>query len=369
MMIAEQETPLAAKTLSDEHFYGLDILRVISVLAVVFFHFAFRGEAAGELPAINISDAVKNIAKDGSLGVSVFFIISGFVIAYSAEGQKPLNFLVSRFSRIYPTFFIIMSLTATVILLSSNPLFTISAKQYVANIFIFSKLTGEPFVDGAYWSIVLEVIFYGWIFIIITLGQFRNILRIIPFWLALSCLNELYIGSEHLQNLFITEYSGFFAMGIILNRLRNGFSLYATVLFVVAAIYSIHTSNAGIAWAEQAYSTEFSPIIRASVIFVAIAVFILLLRLKVGVRYRHGLSMLGGMTYALYLLHQNIGYIVITGLMHSVSASTAIATTVTGLIVFSGLYHVMVERRLNPKLKRQLLRLVNKPNRPVATAL
>ncbi|MCM0750675.1 hypothetical protein DEA98_02050 [Brucella pseudogrignonensis] len=128
-------------------------------------------------------------------------MISGFVIAYSAEGQKPFNFLISRFSRIYPTFLIIMSVSALVIWLSGNPLFQISSDQYLANIFIFSKLLGQSFVDGAYWSIVLELIFYGWIFILIALGQFHNIIRIIPLWLGFSFLNEFYIGSEHLQNL------------------------------------------------------------------------------------------------------------------------------------------------------------------------
>ncbi|NKX15603.1 hypothetical protein HGG75_02155 [Ochrobactrum pseudogrignonense] len=85
--------------------------------------------------------------------------------------------------------------------LSGNPLFQISSDQYLANIFIFSKLLGQSFVDGAYWSIVLELIFYGWIFILIALGQFHNIIRIIPLWLGFSFLNEFYIGSEHLQNL------------------------------------------------------------------------------------------------------------------------------------------------------------------------
>lgn len=332
------------------------------------YHFTFRGEAAGDLPAVDISEFVKSITKYGYLGVSVFFIISGFVIAYSAEGQKPFDFLVSRFSRTYPTFLIIMSTTAVVILLSSNPLFTISAKQYVANIFIFSTFVGEPFVDGAYWSIVLEVIFYGWIFIIIALGQFHNILRIVPFWLALSCLNELYIGSEHLRNLLITEHSGFFAMGIVLNRLRYTFSYYAAALFVIAAAYSIYTSILGIAWAEQAYSTQFSPLVNAGVILTSIAVFLLLIRFNIGKPYRRVVSILGGATYALYLLHQNIGYIVITDLLKNVSAFTAIVVTMAGLIAISILYHVMVERRLNPILKKQLLRLVIRPNRPAPAA-
>ena len=331
----------------------------------MFYHFAFRGEAAGELPAIEISDFVKSVARYGYLGVSLFFIISGFVIAYSAEGQKPFDFLVSRFARIYPTFVIIMSTTAVVILLSSNPLFQVSAKQYVVNLFIFSKLLGEPLVDGAYWSIVLEVIFYGWIFIIIALGQFRNLLRIVPFWLALSFLNESYIGSAHLQNLFITEHSGFFAMGIVLNRLSRQFSFYAIALFGMAIAYSIYTSLAAIAWGEQAYSVTFSPVVITAIILLSIMAFLMLMTMNINERYWRVLSISGGATYALYLVHQNVGYIAITGLLGKLSPFFAIALTVTGLIALSILYHVVIERQLNPRIKKLLLRLINRSDRPV----
>ncbi|WP_435657106.1 acyltransferase family protein [Brucella pituitosa] len=345
----------------NSHIYGLDILRIISALAVMFYHFAFRGEAAGELPAINIPETIKAIASYGSLGVSVFFIISGYVIAYSAEGQKPWQFMIARFTRIYPTFFMMMTLTAATIWFSSNPLFHVSVHQYLANTIIFSKLLGEPFVDGAYWSIVLEVIFYGWIFIILALGQFRNILRIIPIWLAFSFANEFYIGSEHLQNLFITEHSGFFAMGIILNRLYRQFSYYACVLFISAAGYSIYAATAGIAWAEAAYSTTFSPGVIAIIILFSISIFLLMLRLKINERYWQMLSILGGATYSLYLLHQNIGYIAIERLLDYVSPLSAITLTMLSLIAFSIIFHVTVEKRLNPMLRRQLLRFSLKP--------
>ncbi|MFK0684476.1 acyltransferase [Ochrobactrum sp. BD67] len=343
------------------HIYGLDILRIISALAVMCYHFVFRGEAAGELPAINIPETMKAIASYGSLGVSVFFIISGYVIAYSAEGQRPWTFMIARFTRIYPTFLMMMTLTAATIWLSSNPLFHVSMRQYLANTIIFSKLLGEPFVDGAYWSIVLEVIFYGWIFIILALGQFQNILRIIPIWLAFSLTNEFYIGSEHLQNLFITEHSGFFAMGIVLNRLHRQFSYYACVLFISAAFYSIYTATAGIEWAEAAYSTTFSSVVIAAIILCSIAIFLLMLHLKINKRYFNIISILGGATYSLYLLHQNVGYIAIARLLDYVSPLSALALTMVALISFSVVFHGIVEKRLNPMLRRKLLQFSSKP--------
>jgi peptidoglycan/LPS O-acetylase OafA/YrhL len=47
--------------------------------------------------------------------VPAFFVISGFVIAYSAEGRTATGFAIARFSRIYPTFVFCMTLTCLAI--------------------------------------------------------------------------------------------------------------------------------------------------------------------------------------------------------------------------------------------------------------
>jgi peptidoglycan/LPS O-acetylase OafA/YrhL len=49
-------------------------------------------------------------ARYGFLGVPIFFIISGYVIAYSAE-RTAAAFAIARVSRIYPTFLFCMTLT------------------------------------------------------------------------------------------------------------------------------------------------------------------------------------------------------------------------------------------------------------------
>lgn len=338
-----------------KHLYGLDILRVVAALSVMLYHFAFRGEAAGELPSLDLPELLKTVARYGYLGVSMFFIISGFVISYSAEDRKPYDFLVSRFVRIYPTFLILMSLTAATIALSGNPQFHIDLKQYVANVLVFSLILGEPFVDGVYWSIVLEIVFYGWIFLLIALGQFRHILSILPIWIAFSFVNEVFIGSENLQNLFITEYSGFFSLGIVINKLKRKISLYGIALFFMAGAYSLFTALSGAAWYEEAYSVDFSREVIAAIIFASVAVFILFINLKIDSRYWPVARLFGGATYALYLVHQNIGYIAVTALLDRFSAGSAIAIVSTAFIVFSLLFHLLVERRLNTLIKRYLL--------------
>ncbi|ATN37742.1 hypothetical protein ACO34A_28680 (plasmid) [Rhizobium sp. ACO-34A] len=347
-----------------KHLYGLDILRVASALAVMLFHFAFRGEAAGDLPALEIPEFLKAIASYGYLSVSVFFITSGFVISYSAEDHKPYDFLVSRLVRIYPTFLIIMSLTAATIALSGNPQFHVDAMQYIANLFIFSLILGEPFVDGVYWSIVLEIMFYAWVFLIVTAGQFRHILKILPVWMAISFVNEAFIGSEDMQNLLITEYSGFFSLGIVINRLRQNVTTYGIGLFFMAAAYSLFTAFAGAGWYENAYSVELSRAVIAAIIILSVVIFILLVNLKINRKFWPAAQVLGGATYALYLVHQNIGYIAIAALLDHFPAGAAIVVVSGLLTIFSILFHLVVERRLNSAIKRFLLNVPNRLTKP-----
>lgn len=78
----------------------LDELRLLAALAVVLFHFGFRGRTL-EVTEMSLT-AWEWLLKYGYLGVQMFFVISGFVIAYSAEGRTPIQFGIARFARIYP---------------------------------------------------------------------------------------------------------------------------------------------------------------------------------------------------------------------------------------------------------------------------
>ena len=77
---------------------------------MLLFHYGFRGAAADGFTAVSLPD-LTSIAKYGYLGVQLFFIISGFVIAYSAEGRTATGFAIARIARIYPGFVFCMTAT------------------------------------------------------------------------------------------------------------------------------------------------------------------------------------------------------------------------------------------------------------------
>src|SRR3954454_18612588 len=127
---------------------ALDLLRLVAVLGVVLYHFGFWGPAAQGVPQVALP-WLTPVAKYGFLGVPVFFIISGFVIAYSAQGRTATGFAIARFSRIYPTFVFCMTLTALVIAIGGRAHFDISLTQWLANLFIAAPALGQPYVDTA----------------------------------------------------------------------------------------------------------------------------------------------------------------------------------------------------------------------------
>jgi peptidoglycan/LPS O-acetylase OafA/YrhL len=131
-------------------------------------------------------------AQYGFLGVPIFFIISGFVIAYSAEGRTTVGFAIARFSCIYPTFLFCMSFTFAIVLLLGGPHFEVTFAQWLANLFAAAPALGQPYIDTSYWSLVIEIVFYAWVAVFLALGLFpRNIDTIILIWLGITFANEL----------------------------------------------------------------------------------------------------------------------------------------------------------------------------------
>ncbi len=73
-----------------DYVWGLDIVRFLAAAMVVLFHYTWKNQQAG--PAFD----------SGWVGVEIFFVISGFVIASSANNVTAIAFIRRRFSRLYP---------------------------------------------------------------------------------------------------------------------------------------------------------------------------------------------------------------------------------------------------------------------------
>lgn len=88
----------------------VDALRGIAAMSVVLFHYTTRFT---ELFAPPYSPTIS--FQNGHYGVNLFFIISGFVIFMTLERtSKPMDFVISRFSRLFPAYWFAIFLTYSI---------------------------------------------------------------------------------------------------------------------------------------------------------------------------------------------------------------------------------------------------------------
>lgn len=323
----------------------LDVLRLFAALSVVAYHYTFRGAAADAMTWISFPDLTP-VTKYSYLGVRLFFVISGFVIAYSAEGRTAKQFAIARAARIYPGFVVCMTLTFLGTAVFGAPRFTTTGDQWLANLVLFAPALKQPLMDGVYWSIVYEVIFYGWVMLLIASGAFaRRLPAILVVWLALSLLNELFLHSMAVRRLFLTDESGFFSAGIALYIIFRGERSFA-VLLLLAIATAIAAKDAMIdaEWQRAHFGIPFSDIVVTAVSIAAVAIVALSLMVQ-RLPLPSGLVLaLGGLTYPLYLLHQQLGFIAFNQMKGVMPASVVAVATLLAMLSLSYLIWRFIER-------------------------
>jgi len=325
--------------------HNLDLLRLASAAMVVLFHYGFRMAISGEVGGVGFPELAP-VAMWCDAGLLVFFAISGYVIALSAENRTAYDFAAGRVARLWPTFVACATITALVLLAWPVPgIPAPTVPQWLAQFVIVSRLAGQPFMDGAYWTIVYEIVFYGWVFLLLAAGWFKSGWRIaVLAWLALSAANELFVHSGAVTKLFITEYSGFFSFGLVLFHARRRFDAGAAALLALA-----------LAWATAATFFIIEPrmvadygVVRpawgvaltAPLALGAVALAALAPALPIRPALAFGL---GALTYPLYLLHQHIGYAVFTRFADAGNRWPVFGLLVAGLLLASWLIATLVE--------------------------
>jgi peptidoglycan/LPS O-acetylase OafA/YrhL len=315
---------------------GLDLLRLVAVAAVVFYHYGFWGPASHGVPQVALP-YLASCAQYGFLGVPIFFTISGFVIAYSAEGRTPVGFAIARFSRIYPTFLFCMTLTFATILLLGGTNFEVSFAQWIANLFVAAPALGQSYVDTSYWSLVIEIVFYAWVAAFLALGLFpRRIDAIILVWLAITFANELTIDAPIFEKIFIADDSGFFAVGLLIYeyyRGRRDLKLYNILALSVgtSVFQAIHKLERLGVHTGGSFDTR----VVAAICLVSIAVIFLATRIRKLPLPAGFVLAAGGITYPLYLLHMQMGYTILAAMAPVRNAELRTAAIVSGAVILA----------------------------------
>jgi peptidoglycan/LPS O-acetylase OafA/YrhL len=173
-----------------ERFRLLDGLRGLAALAVVFCHLVVPELSAFSSTLVSaIPESLTDLMRRGDLGVEVFFVLSGFVIAYSVRGQQVNPGFTARFAarralRLDPPYYIAL-LVSIALWAYYSPLGMAEVMNRIggvrgllANLFYLQDLLHYRTPLSIAWTLCLEVQFYlayiGLLCAAQCLGRFRR---------------------------------------------------------------------------------------------------------------------------------------------------------------------------------------------------
>lgn len=332
-------------------FYEIDILRGAACLAVVAFHYLYRGQQAswvdGHAPA-----AVEAVAQYGHYGVHLFFIISGFVIFMSAQGATLRSFTASRVSRLYPAWWGCVSITALVVWWCHNPHFTVTAPQWAVNMTMIPQWFAVEFVDGAYWTLAVELQFYLLVAAVVALQWTQRAEMLVAVWLAISAVNA-WRPMYPVEFWLAAKWAPLFCAGIIFYRTTtNGFNTARWALLATSYLLSLSYAVGFRLDSELSEHNLQALVVGSGVITAFYLLFFVIVSGRLRTKPSGYTVWIGLMTYPIYLLHQNIGYVLLD-IMGRDGFRFPIALLVTVGTVFSLAWAVVVcvERPLAPRLR------------------
>ena len=276
----------------------IDVLRGLAALAVVLFHYTTHfTELFGSNPPPTIS------FPDGHYGVNLFFIISGFVIFMTLEKtSRPMDFVVSRFSRLFPAYWAAIFLTFFITHWLGLPGKLVDASTAFGNLIMIHGLFRIPHVDGVYWTLEVELLFYFGMFM---LYRFQRLHLIHHALLALLALRLTYfvlargLGIDlpwTISRLLILQYIPWFSIGISIHLATSrkiGSAWRRPALTATCAILCLLI-------VDSLFLAVLATVLGTAV-FLAASGRARLLKNRI-------LIWLGTISYPLYLLHENIGW-------------------------------------------------------------
>lgn len=336
-----------SKTEQGPRLAQIDGLRGLAAVLVIAFHFTARYQ--DKFGFVSTPPARFDV---GLLGVQLFFVISGFVIFMTAErARHPLHFVVSRLSRLFPTFWFCVLLTGGLMWLVRAPMQPVPLLHLLGNLTMVPGLLHLKPVDGVYWSLEVELIFYAWVLLLASTASLRRVEPVLIGWLFLSVLNAASVSHgwgrvpELVQHLLLLRWIPWFALGMLVYRVHE--RQQVTQPQLIAAVLAI-TSIDVEAGAQTA--------------LIALGCALLVWRASIGRLPLLGRWLpvgLGAISYPLYLCHQHIGWMIIHGTQAnhwSAGASITLACVVT--LTLAGLLHLLVELPLSQNLRQWLSTLV-----------
>jgi peptidoglycan/LPS O-acetylase OafA/YrhL len=324
---------------------GFDALRGVAALAVVLYHYLHR--APEIYPELGASVGWTNW---GQYGVHLFFVISGFVIFMTLQRSTPYHFLATRFIRLYPIYWMCVLVTTAIVWTFGLPGREVSPWDAIVNLTMLQSFLRVSPIDGAYWTLAVELAFYlqvGTLFFVGLLSERRCVLVMYLWTIGIFSLiagGELLGGPvARIANVFPgLVWLPLFISGMALYRRWAGDRRRAVLVLPMLCAIGLLVVDLTTCIAATTVLVLVALTIRAPITFPTRAMRVLV--------------WLGGISYPLYLIHQNVGYVLLRALHRGgMNQGGSFVVAVVVILIIAALLTHLVDIPVRGWLRRVLL--------------
>jgi len=342
------QTPMAAES-KKNRYEELDALRGVASLMVVFFHFTlFRPEAK-----------VGFIL--GTTGVDLFFIISGFVIFMSLNKiSSSTDFIINRVSRLYPTYWTCVTFTFIILIIDNFYKLGAAANipwwHYLANMTMFQYYLRVPDLDGPYWTMITEMLFYIGILFLYHFKWLKHLNKIgLALCIATAIAAQFQYFIPVIKAIPLLQFIPLFFAGTIFYKIYTIKANHLADYGILAVCFVCQIFLFYVAGRSKWFISQTQYIIMLSVFF---SIFILFVNHRLQFIVNRVTLFLGRISFALYLIHQNISvnYLIpfLTGKLHMNFWLASIGVALPLVLLLASAITFYVEAPLGKKMKEKL---------------
>jgi peptidoglycan/LPS O-acetylase OafA/YrhL len=369
-----------------------DLLRGIAALVVVIGHFTVlyltnptivalivMSETRSTVPLPRLVTQFVDVFDLPSMGVAAFFLISGFVIPLSLEGTNTRAYMLKRFLRIFPTYWMALGIGVAALFVSagfwSKPV-THTFVEYFSSTFLIANLFGRFDILSVGWTLQIEIKFYllaPLFYIALKRGTLLPLLLcglavVGVFWNATAFCNNVDIACW--------DHYRFSARMLWQDTMYMVFMLIGSVLYAhYRKLIPNWQAIAGVAFLFGCYNLAgmATPIPRQGQhlpYLWGLIIFVSLYSLRNRVALTRPFKFLANISYSLYVIHPLVGYVTMQLLMAAGLAYVpALMVALALVIAVAWAMHVCIEAPMIVLGKRLSDAWFGSPKRDTAPAL
>ena len=327
----------------------IDGIRGIAAIIILIFHMFCRYLQIYENSNIGWME------QWGSFGVVIFMLISGYFLGIESGKEKLtekkfkfFQYLFKKLLRLWPCYILAITLTMITVKCAGLPGRECSLLDYILNIFFINGFIGTPYVDGAHWYLTTLISITAIIGIIKKI-KFNKKPLIYCIWILVTG-TLIKLGYGKFSSIIGGSYLGValvgFAIAKFLNKKEQKYNKEWIILFIFSIVYCFIMQGI------------------VGFIILALGTIIITMCLMKKMKFLESsiFLWLGKISYPLYLIHQNIGFVIIKKLSevtgsYQIIFSIIASICVLVLAVLIYYFDKVIEEKVKNKIRKRLIKI------------